>query len=152
MGDAQPSPALPSELRGPTGASVAALSANEALLVRGFDPDSLGLTRDAGQTWTPVGLPRLPGQASGPAVYSFLQLLPNGSLLALDDAAGWQLLPSAATSWCSAAGTPPDRFYSTVQVIGDRLWWRLSPSPTDPEPIPINTPLSNIHCAADPRP
>jgi len=122
---------------------VAALSDTDAVLFTPRDPYPVRITRDGGRTWSAVALPPLPGSdATEPASFVALQLLPDGSLLASGDP-GWLVLLPGGASWCSAA-LPTIALPDTVRPIGDQLWWLDSGASSSTPPAPASIPLGQM--------
>ncbi len=102
---------------------LAALSQNEAVVVSGDAAYPLLYTRDGGKTWQALGLPSLPGSIQ----FNGLQLLPDGSLAAMNpDTGAWYGLAPAAQDWCPLSISIPGNYPVFLQAAGDKAWW-LSP-------------------------
>ena len=126
------------ELRMSGPQELAALSPTEALVVSGNDVYPLRYTRDGGQSWQPLSLPSLPGAAA----FNGLQLLPDGSLAAMNpDSGAWYRLAPAAQAWCALSLPIPGNFPVVLQAAGDQAWW-LSPVDGSLQ----KTPLSSFAC------
>jgi hypothetical protein len=102
-----------------------ALSQDEALLIDGRPPYPMLATADGGRTWQAFSLPPMPGVQPGWAAgYSGLQMLPDGSLLAMNqDTGAWWILSPKAQEWCALSISSPDKTPSLFSVVGDQVWW-----------------------------
>jgi hypothetical protein len=102
-----------------------ALAQNQALLISGSADYPLRYTEDNGKTWQALALPPLPEtDPSNMVGYLGLQMLPDGSLLAMNPDTGvWWALPPEARDWCSTSVTSPDKATVLFQAAGDRFWW-----------------------------
>ncbi len=119
---------------------LAALSQSEALLISGSASYPLLYTPDSGKTWQALGLPQLPGASSGWGYNGFygLQILPGGSLLALNQDTGvWWALPPAAAGWCATRAVAPGKFPTPLNFAGGRVWW-LDPTTGQPASAPAS--------------
>ena len=117
---------------------LAALSADEALIISGDAAYPLLYSKDSGQTWQALGLPSLPGSIQ----WNGLQLLPDGSLVAMNaDSGAWYALPPAAQDWCPLNITTPGSFPVLFQASGAKAWWF---SPVDQSLQ--STPLTAFKC------
>ncbi len=122
--------------------TVAGFDAGRALVVAGQGTFPAQWSSDGGLTWEPLALPTLGGAPDAPGNYPALQILPNGSLIALADTAGWILLPPGASSWCSPApGTLPGTAVRFAFAAG-QIWW-LDPGTGEPR----HTSLASTTCS-----
>jgi hypothetical protein len=120
-----------------------ALSENQALLIAGSADYPLRYTQDNGKTWQVLALPPLPGTDPATSVgFPGLQMLPDGSLVALNDQAGtWWGLPPAAKDWCALSVPSLENNAVLLQAAGDQVWW-FSFSDNKPH----NAPFSEFTC------
>jgi hypothetical protein len=120
-----------------------ALSETEALLISAGASYPLLYTADAGKTWQALALPPLPGVNSGWGIgYSGLQMLPDGSLVALNQDRGvWWLLSPSAQDWCSTGIAAPGNSPTLLVSSGGRIWWFDSASAKAE-----STPASSFAC------
>lgn len=88
------------------------------LLLMGVAEHPLQVSGDLGSTWKDIALPPLQGPPGSYPSYGDLQLLPNGTLLAV--AGGWNLLRPGATAWCSVNLPVPT---SGPARQGGALYW-----------------------------
>jgi hypothetical protein len=102
-----------------------ALSASELLLLSGQDRFPLRYSNDGGKTWLVISLPTLPGiQSSGYAGYPGLQIMPDGSLLAMrPDTGQWMRLSPSAQDWCPIGLTSANLSPALLLFSGNRVWW-----------------------------
>ena len=108
---------------------LSALSATEAVLISGGATYPLLVTQDSGKTWQAYALPSLPGSQSFGYQFNGLQILPDGSLVAMNpDTGTWYDLPPGGQDWCASKVTIPGYFPVLLQASGDKAWWI---SPTD---------------------
>jgi hypothetical protein len=116
-----------------------ALSENQAVLISGSADYPLRYTQDGGKTWQVLAIPPLPGtDPTASFGYPGLQMLPDGSLVALNDQAGtWWGLPPAAKDWCALAVSSLDNNAVLLQAAGDKVWW-FSPSTNKPQSAPFS--------------
>jgi hypothetical protein len=127
------------ELRATGPHELVALSQNQALLISGSADYPLRYTQDSGKTWQVLAIPPLPGADPTASVgYTGLQMLPDGSLLALNDQAGaWWGLPPTAQNWCALAISSLENNAVLLQAAGDRVWW-ISLSNNKPQSAPVS--------------
>ncbi len=114
-----------------------ALSALDLFLISGTHRFPLRYTIDGGKTWQVISLPALPGSQSGTyAGYPGLQMLPDGSLLAMrSDTGQWMSLLPAAQDWCPVGLKSEDLWPVLLRSTGDRVWW-LSITTMQPQSAP----------------
>jgi hypothetical protein len=139
-----PGPSVELRAQGPN--SLAAFSNSGALLVSSSSDFPLQVTHDAGNNWEPVTLPDLPGAGSG-VPFPALQILPDGSLLALPEGGAWQRLASGAAQWCALSEpslpTQPVAFIAS----GSQLWWLTQPDTGSGQaPQPQSVMISALQC------
>ncbi len=127
------------ELRANGPHELVALSENQALLISGSADYPLRYTQDSGKSWQVLALPPLPGaDPAGSVGYPGLQMLPDGSMLALNDQAGtWWGLPPAAQDWCKIAISSLENNAVLLQAAGDKVWW-FSASNNKPQSAPLS--------------
>jgi photosystem II stability/assembly factor-like uncharacterized protein len=127
------------ELRATGPHELVALSQNQALLISGSADYPLRYTQDSGKTWQVLAIPPLPGADPTASVgYTGLQMLPDGSLLALNDQAGaWWGLPPTAQNWCALAISSLENNAVLLQAAGDQVWW-FSLSNNKPQSAPVS--------------
>jgi hypothetical protein len=130
---------------------LAAFSGNgnpAAVAISGGSDFPLQSSVDGGQSWQAVSLPPLPESAGGGMPFPGLQILPDGSLLALPEGGSWQLLPAGAADWCPLNASALPQSPAPFQAIGDRLWW-LPQVEAAPGTVaaPVSLPLSSLKCA-----
>jgi len=114
-------------------------TAHRVLAVSGREEFHIRISRDGGKNWSAVVLPSLASDSTW-QMFNDLQLLPDGSLLALHDTT-WMLLQPAGTSWCNVSGPLASaNVWGRTQIIGDHLWWISS------DATPRNVAISAIHC------
>ncbi len=140
------SPVSPVELRSAGPKELVAFAEDLVVLLDGGGNYPVLLsTQDAGKTWHAADLPTLPGwQNYGGAPFPGLQILPDGSLLALSDEANssWRMYPAGSNSgWCGVKGATLPGSPTLLQVVGEQVWW-FSP---DTQKL-TSTPLSSIRC------
>ena len=112
---------------------------HRVLAVSGREEFHIRVSSDGGKNWSAVVLPSLASDAVW-QMFNDLELLPNGSLLALHDTS-WSLLQPAGTSWCSVSGPLTSAgVWGRTQIIGDHLWWINS------DATPRNVAITAIHC------
>lgn len=108
------------------------------------------VSRDAGLSWTAIGLPPFPQPPEGFAAPSGLGILPDGSLLSTGG--GWFLLKSGASAWCAVANPPwqMNPGVSAPVVANGRLWALVPPSELHSmAPSSLQSyPLDRITCAS----
>lgn len=117
------------ELRGEGPHELVALSATDALILSGNERYPMRYSPDGGKTWQALALPSLPGsELSWPFGYPGLQMLPDGSLLAMntDTGAWWSLTPDGQ-GWC-ALDFSPSKFPVLLQPSDNRVFWISSMS------------------------
>jgi photosystem II stability/assembly factor-like uncharacterized protein len=139
-----PGPSVELRAQGPD--ELAAFSNAGALLVSSSSDFPVQVTHDAGNNWEPVTLPDLPGAGSG-VPFPALQLLPDGSLLALPEGGVWQLLAPGAAQWCAigATGLPDQPIAFTA--AGAQVWWLTQPDTgSGQSPQPVSAPLTSLRC------
>jgi hypothetical protein len=115
--------------------ALAAFSQTEAALISGDAVYPLRYTRDGGKTWQALSLPSLPGAAQ----FNGLQLLPDGSLVAMNpDSGAWYELAPAAQDWCALSLSIPGNYPVVLQAAGDKVWW-LSPVDESLQSAPLSS-------------
>jgi len=127
------------ELRATGPHELVALSENQALLISGSADYPLRYTQDSGKTWQVLAIPPLPGTDPTATVgFPGLQMLPDGSLLALNDQAGtWWGLPPTAQNWCALSVSSLENNAVLLQAAGDKVWW-FSLSNNKPQSAPLS--------------
>jgi hypothetical protein len=139
-----PGPAVELRAQGPN--LLAGFGSSGALLVSGSSDFPVQVTRDAGANWEPVTLPALPGSAGGNP-YPGLQILPDGSLLAIPDGGAWQRLAPGAAQWCALAKAGLPTQPVTLTASGSQVWWLTQPDTgSGQSPAPQSAPLSALAC------
>jgi hypothetical protein len=121
-----------------------------------FPQYPLLLSTDSGATWKVVAMPALPHSTDDPLSFPGLMMLPNGELLAWENAAPgsssqWYLLQSGSTTWCRVNSTDlPDAVFGTaLQIIGGRLWWVQEDGSTDsPQDTIKSVAIATLRCRA----
>jgi hypothetical protein len=143
-GQAWTFPGISVELRAQGPFELAAFGKAGGLLIGGSSDFPLQVTRDGGANWSVISLPALPG---GGTVFPGLQLLPDGSLLAIPDGGAWQKLAPGAANWCALAASPLPAQPLQLIAAGDQVWWLTQPDTgSGQEPQPQNTPLAALQC------
>jgi len=118
--------------------TLAAFSPSEAVVVSGDATYPLRYTQDGGKTWQALGLPSLPGAVQ----FNGLQILPDGSLAAMDPGSGaWYGLAPAAQDWCKLSITISGNYPVILQAAGGKVWW-LSPVDGSLQ----SAPLGSLEC------
>jgi photosystem II stability/assembly factor-like uncharacterized protein len=121
-----------------TPGELVASSDKEAILISSAGDFPLRMTQDGGQTWQVVSLPSLPGNDSSGPLFSGLQALPDGSLLAQSSDQTWfRLLPSAQ-NWCALGKANLPGSGERMWGSGSELWW-LSTEAGKLEQTPLNS-------------
>ncbi len=122
---------------------LAALTDTQAVLISGIETFPLRYTADAGKTWHALALPPLPVTNPGwPLGYSGLQMLPDGSLMAMrSDTGQWLRLAPSAQDWCQTGLASPDKASMLLTITGDRVWW-LAPM----DQLLQSAPVSVLRC------
>jgi photosystem II stability/assembly factor-like uncharacterized protein len=120
-----PGPAV--ELRFPSPSELVLLPQNAALLISGDAGFPLQMTSDGGQSWSPLGLPALPG-GGGAFLFDGLQMMPDGSLLGLGGGGqAWMLLAQGSGTWCNVTSQVLPASPVLLQASAGELWW-LAPA------------------------
>ncbi len=114
-----------------------ALSASDLFLISGTHRFPLRYTADGGKTWQVISLPVLPGsQSASYASYPGLQIMPDGSLLAMrPDTGQWMRLFPVAQDWCPTGLKSENLLPVLLSSTGDRVWW-LSITTLQPQSAP----------------
>lgn len=110
------------ELRLASPSELVSLTDKTVALISGDSPYPLQVSMDGGNIWQTVALPPIPGNESGGATLSGLQMLPNGSLVALSGSQ-WMALPSGASAWCPVPGASLPASPVLVRAAAGDLWW-----------------------------
>jgi hypothetical protein len=101
------------------------------------------LSNDLGSQWNVVNLPDLPDPPPINDIYYHLQMLSNGSLIAVSQA-GWQLLKPGAIHWCILQQQDIPRENSGLLTsTRDELWWIGS---INSQPKVYKIPLEPLNC------
>jgi hypothetical protein len=129
------------ELREVTPGELAALSDKEAILISSAGDFPLRMTQDGGQTWQVVSLPSLPGNDSSGPLFSDLQALPDGSLLAQSSDQTWFKLSPGAQNWCALGKANLPSSGERMRASGSELWWLATEGGKLEQ-----TPLSSLTC------
>lgn len=129
------------ELSDVTPGELVAFSDKDAFLISSAGDFPLRLTQDGGQTWQVVPLPNLPGNDNTGPLFSGLQALPDGSLLAQSSDQTWFMLSPGAQSWCSLGKANLPISGERMRASGSNLWW-LSADGSKLE----QTPSSSLTC------
>ncbi len=121
-------------LQGPS--NIALLSHGQALLISSSSPYPVELSTSGGARWQYVSIPTPPHATTQQSPYQTLQILPNGSLLAMviqNTGSGWFLLPPKATQW---QAVPSSVLPTDVSVTAGHngLWWNSSNAQDVSEP------------------
>lgn len=141
-GDTWSAPGPSAELRAVGPNQISAFNDQTALVITSMTEFPLQLTRDGGQSWQVIAIPALPGGGAGGASYDGLQVLPDGSLIALSpDQSGWLRLAPGASQWCSLQASPLPNQAVRLAAQGDQLWWYTGQSGP-----PQHAPLSDFGC------
>lgn len=101
-----------------------AFSPDTAALVAGSQDFPLQVTQDGGKTWQVIGLPALPGTSGEPPQFSGLQILPDGSLIALvQENSSWMRLDPQTQNWCQLSSNTLPQGPALILAQGDQAWW-----------------------------
>jgi len=116
------------ELREVGPQELVAFSDKQAVLLAGSSQYPVQYTQDGGSSWQVISLPALPGSdTSAGATYPGLQILPDGSLIALSsDGISWYLLAPGTQGWCPLSQTVLSGTTGYLQASGNQVFW-LSP-------------------------
>ncbi len=115
--------AITLDLHASVAGEVAGYDGGRAVVLAGQEPFPARWTNDGGTTWTTLTLPPLPGSPDAALAYPGLQIMPDGSLIALADDGGWKTLPPGADAWCSLASDRLPKATVRLALAGDRVWW-----------------------------
>jgi hypothetical protein len=124
-----------------TPGELVASSDKDSILISSAGDFPLRLTQDGGQTWQVVPLPNLPGNDNSGPLFSGLQALPDGSLLAQSSDQTWFRLSPGTQNWCSLGKANLPSSGERMRASGTDLWW-LSADGGKLE----GTPLSSLNC------
>ncbi len=141
-------PAVELRMPGPNAlAGYAGAPGSTVVLISGGSDFPVQISSDGGQSWRAVSVPALPGSSAEGTPFPELQILPDGSLMALPDGGSWQMLAAGAATWCEVKASGLPETAVTFQGIGDRLWWLpQNEASSGAVPAPASLPLANLKC------
>jgi hypothetical protein len=144
-------PDLPNWVQPCAEAELVATAPQTALLVNSMSAFPLTRSTDGGASWQDIGLPAAPGEQNPGFGFGArgLTALPDGDLLLSGGQGyrgGWELLRRGNGAWCPvhavSASLQALPQFSSLTMIGSRLWWLTGGYGRRPSPTTLRSPPS----------